>query len=163
MTHQIYSRQQLKDKKLDELKAIASQLSIIPKGDKRKLNSWLEAILQVQPQRVSVLKPLVEMSGDDCVVAGEIVATITSDDDLTQPWVVKINCVEVHRRATWALAYDYVRTHAKYGTLPNPQPVTLPAVGESYFISNFFLRCTQAGGEYAAVWDVFYNSLIMDF
>ena len=171
-----HTRKQLEPKKLSELKAIASQLSITPKGDKRIAANWVDAILSNQAQKVeqpAAPKPLVEMSGSDCIVGGEIVATITSDNDLTQPWLVLINGVEVHRAATWARAYDYVRTHVKYGTLPNPQteqvddylfhddprPVVLPVVGDSHFIGDRLLRCVEVGGEYAAVWEVIDNGV----
>lgn len=165
----VYTRTQLESKKLIDLKAIALQRSVTPSGDKRIATNWVEAILNAQPQsieRPATLKPLVEMNGDECVVGGEIVATITSDDDLTQPWVVKINGVEIHRRGTWALAYDYVRTHAKYGTLPSPQAdevvddylfhdePQLTSVGDSHFIGSNLLRCIEVRTEYVTVWDV---------
>jgi hypothetical protein len=178
MTNLLYTEQQLQSKKLADLKAIASQLNATA-TDKRSKESWVNAILSAQPQPITqqitqqaALKPLVEMSGDDCIVDGEIVATITSDDDLTQPWRVLINSIEVHRAATWARCYDYVRSHAKYGTLPNPQPelvddylfhndpqpVKLPAVGDSHFIGDRLLRCIKINEDYAAVWDVISNA-----
>jgi hypothetical protein len=167
----VYTRAQLEGKKLSELKAIALQLSTAPQGDKRITANWVDAILSAQPQPVesAAIKPLVEMSGNDCIADGEIIATITSDDQsLTQPWAVKINNIEVHRADTWARCYDYVRSHFKYGTLPSPQPeivddylfhddpqpVKLPAVGESYFVGDRLLRCIEIGADYAATWDV---------
>lgn len=183
--HPVYTRTELKSKKLNELKAIAALRGITPEGNKAHKQTWIEAIEKLQSNAIwrnayakteeqpATLKPLVEMNGDECIVDGAIVATITSDDDLTQPWVVKINSIEVHRAPTWARAYDYVRTHAKYGTLPNPQieqvndylfhddpqPVVLPVVGESHFIGSILLRCIQTNGEYAAVWDVINDGL----
>ncbi|MHC5830522.1 MAG: hypothetical protein ACYT04_84910, partial [Nostoc sp.] len=113
---------------LGEVKAIALQLTLTPEGDQRNKSVWINAIVEhqlTQVQKLSVngtqmreIRPLVEMNGEDCIVDGAIVAAITSDDDLTQPWVVKIGGVEVHRRNTWALAYDYVRHHSKHHTLP---------------------------------------------
>ncbi|MBN3951904.1 MAG: hypothetical protein HWQ38_37760 [Nostoc sp. NMS7] len=173
MAHPIYTRQQLEKLKLTEIKAIALQLALTPEGDRRNKDMWINTIIEhqsTQVQKLSVYgtqigapRPLVEMDGDDCIVDGEVVATITSDEDLTQPWVVKIGGVEVHRRNTWALAYDYVRHHSKHHTLPiaaptypafEPQPIALPKVGESHFVGDFLLRCIEVGGEYAAVWDV---------
>lgn len=192
MTNVLYTRAQLQSKKLSELKAIALQLNITPFGDKRIATNWVEAILTAQPQPVAMKEEvrrkeeggrilshpsslfplpsdlLVEMNGDDCIASGKIVASITSDEDLTQPWVVKINSIEVHRAATWARCYDYVRTHAKYGTLPNPQPelvndylfhedpqqALLSEVGDSHFIGLILLRCIEVGTDYATVWDV---------
>ncbi|MHC5779211.1 hypothetical protein [Nostoc sp.] len=185
MTHSIYTTQQLEKLKLSEIKAIALQLGLTPVGDRRRKNVWADAIIAHQSSQVEKLsvngtqmreiRPLVEMNGDDCIVdgamptaGGAIAATITSDDDLTQPWVVKIGGVEVHRANTWARCYDYVRTHVKYGTLPiqeqpsiEPQPIALPKVGESHFIGDRLLRCIEVGNDYAAVWDVISASLPM--
>ncbi|WP_229454537.1 hypothetical protein [Nostoc sp. CHAB 5715] len=37
-----------------------------------------------------------------------LIATITHDDDLTQPWVVMVNDAEVHRAATPMLCHRYI-------------------------------------------------------
>lgn len=52
MTHPNYSREQLQSKKLWELKAIASQLGVEAQ-DKRKLESWINAIVEAQPQLIA--------------------------------------------------------------------------------------------------------------
>ncbi|MEW6495323.1 MAG: hypothetical protein AB1589_22825 [Cyanobacteriota bacterium] len=163
MTNQVYTRPQLESKKLADLKAIASQLSATPAGDKRVAANWVEAILEAQPKSVKSPKPLLEVNGNDCTVNGEVIATITSDDDLTQPWIVKINNIEVHRAATWAKCHNFVRWHYKQGTLPSPQdvpqPTTLATVGDSHFIGSTLLRCVEVGGEYAVVWRVYGEGL----
>jgi hypothetical protein len=173
----LYTRSQLESKKLADLKAIAASRGITPDGNKACKQTWIDAIEKLQSNAIwrnayakteeveivaTCSEPalLVEMNGNDCIVDGAIAATITYDDDLTQPWVVKVSGVEVHRRNTWALAYDYVRTHVKYGSLPvatQPeieQPVTLPAVGDSHFVGDRLLRCIEVSTESAAIWDV---------
>ncbi|ACC81188.1 hypothetical protein [Nostoc punctiforme] len=174
MTQHLYTQQRLEGKTLQELKAIASQLGAAAQ-DKRLKQSWIEAILAKQPQPVVAPKPLVEMDGDTCLVEGKAIATITNDEELTQPWVVKIEGVEVHRNATWARCYDYVRWHYKQGTLPSPQPEQVddylfhedlpadnqPKVGDSHFIGNYLLRCIQVGGDYVAAWNVLDDGIPM--
>lgn len=112
--HPIYTRKQLESKKIDELKAIASQLGAVAK-DKRVKQSWIDAILEKQPQSVEV-KPQIQMNGDLAEVG-------------------------VGR-----------------------EPAQLPQVGDSHLVGNYFLRCAQVGqvgSEYAAVWDVSCDGVVM--
>ncbi|MHC5914283.1 MAG: hypothetical protein ACYTXE_25560 [Nostoc sp.] len=48
----------------------------------------------------------------------QLIATITHDDDLTQPWLVIVNDKEVHRTATLMLCHRYICLQYKRGTLP---------------------------------------------
>ena len=52
--------------------------------------------------------------------AGKTIAIITCDcgDFVTQPWVVMVGEVEVHRADTWAKCAHYIQWHNKQGTLP---------------------------------------------
>jgi hypothetical protein len=52
MTHALYTRQSLESLKLAELKAIASQIGVIP-TDRRSIESHIVAILERQPQPVA--------------------------------------------------------------------------------------------------------------
>jgi hypothetical protein len=54
---------------------------------------------------------------------GKLIARITydSDDLVTQPWLVIINGVEIHRASTWAKCYNYITWHYKEETLPMQQ------------------------------------------
>lgn len=63
-----------------------------------------------------------------------------NDDFATQPWVVTVNGIEIHRANTWAKCYHYVTWHFKQGTLPEQKqevavadckPIIVPV-----FISN---------------------------
>jgi hypothetical protein len=47
---------------------------------------------------------------------------IYNDEDfVTQPWMVIINGLEIHRASTWAICYNYITWHFKQGTLPQQQ------------------------------------------
>ena len=56
----------------------------------------------------------------EALAAGKTIATITHDceDFVTQPWVVMVGDVEVHRADTWAKCAHYIQWHYKLGTLP---------------------------------------------
>ena len=56
----------------------------------------------------------------EALANGETIATITSDggDFVTQPWIVMVAEVEVHRAETWAKCAHYIQWHYKQGTLP---------------------------------------------
>jgi hypothetical protein len=56
-------------------------------------------------------------------VGNKAIAYITYNDDdfVTQPWVVAINGVEIHRANTWAKCYHYITWHFRQGTLPDQQ------------------------------------------
>jgi hypothetical protein len=55
--------------------------------------------------------------------AGKLIASIGHDDDLTQPWLVLINGVEVFRHHTFKRCYSFITWHYKENTLPEPQAV----------------------------------------
>jgi hypothetical protein len=58
------------------------------------------------------------------IYAGEraLARIIYNDEDfITQPWMVIINGLEVHRANTWAICYNYITWHFKQGTLPQQQ------------------------------------------
>ena len=44
-----------------------------------------------------------------------------SDDFVTQPWLVEINGIEIHRANTWTKCYNYIAWHYKQETLPMQQ------------------------------------------
>ena len=59
-------------------------------------------------------------------LAGKTIATITHDceDFVTQPWVVMVGEVEVHRADTWAKCANYIQWHYQQGTLPKLRAVS---------------------------------------
>ncbi|WP_193200410.1 hypothetical protein [Nostoc sp. MG11] len=61
--------------------------------------------------------------------AGKLIASIGHDDDLTQPWLVMINGVEVFRDNTQKRCHSYIVWHYKENTLPEPEkPVVVKEV-----------------------------------
>ncbi|MFM6648984.1 MAG: hypothetical protein ACKPJO_11505 [Dolichospermum sp.] len=93
MSHPIYSRQQLLNRGLVKVKKIAADLGVIPAGDKRLIQSWVDAITQYQSTQVQETK---------------VEATIDCDTEcyegLTQPYVVLVDGVVVHRTTTYQQA-----------------------------------------------------------
>lgn len=156
----------LKNKKLSELKAIASTLGVVAE-DKRSKQSWIDAIAAVQPEKSEPIK--FDVDGDEVVVDGVAIASIVPDEHLTQPWVVAVGGAEIHRTATWAQAFNYVCWHYKQGSLPVPPeddylfhddpPANLPKVGDTHQVGSFMLRCVSVSGESAVVWDVLYGNV----
>ncbi|MBD6620718.1 hypothetical protein FNW02_34405 [Komarekiella sp. 'clone 1'] len=54
----------------------------------------------------------------------QLIATISYDHDLTQPWVVMVNGEEIHRANTFKRCHSYITWHYNRGTLPVQQPET---------------------------------------
>jgi thiosulfate reductase cytochrome b subunit len=76
------------------------------------------------------------------IYAGEraIARIIYNDEDfITQPWMVIINGLEVHRANTWAICYNYITWHFKQGTLPH-QKEAIGAVNSDTSVPR---RCSQ--------------------
>ncbi|NDJ26154.1 hypothetical protein GS682_32200 [Nostoc sp. B(2019)] len=48
----------------------------------------------------------------------QLIATISYDDDLTQPWIVMVNGEEIHRANTFKRCHSYIAWHHNRGTLP---------------------------------------------
>ncbi|MFM6277207.1 MAG: hypothetical protein ACKN9K_02670, partial [Dolichospermum sp.] len=76
------------------VKKIAADLGVIPAGDKRLIQSWVEAIIQYQAAQIQETKV--------------VTATIGFDSDcyegLTQPYVVLVDGAVVHRTTTYQQA-----------------------------------------------------------
>jgi hypothetical protein len=76
----------------------------------------------------SCVKPVeelrsVEISFEDHeFYAGQkLVASISHDDDLTQPWIVMVNGEEIHRANTFKRCHSYITWQYQRGTLPIQQ------------------------------------------
>ncbi|MHC5937090.1 hypothetical protein [Nostoc sp.] len=76
----------------------------------------------------------------------QLIATITHDDDLTQPWVVMVNDAEVHRAATPMLCHRYICWEYKRGTLPVQQEA-LGATTGNEVMCEIAAQCEQFGFE----------------
>ena len=76
----------------------------------------------------------------------QLIATITHDDDLTQPWVVMVNDAEVHRTATPMLCHRYIYWQYKRGTLPVQEEAPAPTTGNEV-MCEIAAQCEQFGFE----------------
>lgn len=122
MSHPIYSRQQLLNRGLLRVKKIAADHGILPTGDKRLIDVWVDAIIehqaaQVQKNEVATIEfdngieGLVEpytalIDGQETPLNG------WSHEGLTQPYMVLVNGEVVHRATTYQLAERYCKWHS---------------------------------------------------
>lgn len=99
MSHPIYSRQQLLNRGLVKVKKVAADMGVLPSGDKRLINNWVEAILAHQAKTVAKVEQksaVIEFDGD-------------SYEGLTQPYMVVSEGKTVHRAETYLQAERFVQ------------------------------------------------------
>ncbi|MFM8004572.1 MAG: hypothetical protein ACKO86_06420, partial [Dolichospermum sp.] len=101
MSHPIYSRQQLLNRGLVKVKKIAADLGVIPAGDKRLIQSWVEAIIQYQSTQVQETKVVTATIGFDAECY----------EGLTQPYIIVVDGQTVHRTVTYQMAVRYCKWH----------------------------------------------------
>lgn len=158
MTHPVYTESQLQNKKLEELKAIAPGLGAVAQ-DKRSKQSWIDAIVAKQPQKVK----------QEIKTCADCQNFKSHNDGTNKGW-----CCLFDRfaRESHTITQDCINSSEEVEQVddylfhddPQPveQPVDLPHIGDTYFIDNFLLRCVQlGGGEYATIWDVFDGNVQM--
>ncbi|MCG6138570.1 MAG: hypothetical protein MET45_28795 [Nostoc sp. LLA-1] len=144
MTHPTYTQQSLSRYNLPRLKRIAAELGVTPVGDKRAADTWINAIITHQttqlqkideqtkaqaeldqyitaqaiaPEQLTITE--ISFYDHEIYCGKELIASITYDNDLTQPWVVMVDGKEKFRANTWAICYRFIQWHHKDGTL-NP-------------------------------------------
>jgi hypothetical protein len=67
---------------------------------------------------IALVEPLVEK----CCRLRLIAKIVLTDEDFeTQPWVVIINNIEIHRANTWAKCFHFITWHFTQGTLPEQE------------------------------------------
>ncbi|MBW4458210.1 MAG: hypothetical protein KME55_39510 [Nostoc indistinguendum CM1-VF10] len=76
----------------------------------------------------------------------QLIATITHDDDLTQPWLVIVNDKEVHRAATLMLCHRFICQQYKRGTLPVQEETPVATTGNEV-MCEIAAQCEQFGFE----------------
>ncbi|MDZ8140788.1 MAG: hypothetical protein RM049_36780 [Nostoc sp. DedQUE04] len=146
MTHPTYTQQALCRYNLPHLKRIAAELGVTPIGDKRAVDTWVNAIITHQSTRLQKvdnqaaaqaeldsyiadqaqavapeLLTIVEISFDhhEYYADDKLVASISHDDNhLTQRWVVMVNDKELFRANTLMRCDRFICTHYKDGSLP---------------------------------------------
>ncbi|MDZ8135802.1 MAG: hypothetical protein RM049_10940 [Nostoc sp. DedQUE04] len=77
----------------------------------------------------------------------ELIASITHDDDLTQPWVVVVEGVEKFRANTWARCYRFITWHHQDTTLNEPAQTETPCTSENQIMAHIFNECQNYGFE----------------
>jgi hypothetical protein len=164
MTYPTYTQQALSRYNLPRLKRIAAERGVTPTGDKRAADTWVDAIIthqSTQLQKVdeqTTAQPVapeklttVEISFYDHEIyaLNELIATISHDDDLTQPWVVIVNGVEKFRANTWARCHRYIIWHHQDGTLNEPLPAQTEALCTTgnEVMAQIFNECEKYGYE----------------
>jgi hypothetical protein len=99
MSHPVYSRQQLLNRGMVKVKKVAADMGVLPSGDKRLINNWVEAILAHQAKTVAKVEQksaAIEFDGD-------------SYEGLTQPYMVVSEGKIVHRTETYLQAERFVQ------------------------------------------------------
>jgi hypothetical protein len=91
----------------------------------------------------------VEISFEDheFYAAGKLVARITHDDDLTQPWIVMVNGEENHRANTFKRCHSYITWHYQRGTLPIQEEETPAATTGNEIMVQIAEECEKYGFE----------------
>ncbi len=178
MTYPIYSQQQLQLKSIARLKQIYSEIACtVEVSDKRCKDSWISAIANFQASKIQKATPAapdeqttpqapkkltaVEISFYDHEIYAdkELIATITHDENLTQPWVVMTDGRERFRANTWARCHRYIEWHHLDGTLNKPissAHTEAPATTGNEIMAQIFNECEKYGFEILE--DRIYNS-----
>ncbi|RCJ29509.1 hypothetical protein A6769_35555 [Nostoc punctiforme NIES-2108] len=81
----------------------------------------------------------------------KLIASISHDDNLTQPWVVMVNGTEKFRANTWARCNRFIEWHHQDGTLNEPVPtqteVEETATTGNEVMAQIFNECQKYGFE----------------
>lgn len=137
MTHPVYERNQLAEQGIKALKQIAKDLGVVPSGNKVKIATWVDAIVEHQSSQVEKVEPQpeiiveevaqVEQPTDLEAVEVEVAtvdasedekpeAKIINDGDACSPWVLVSGESEVIRGGTYlqiAKKFSVVNTESQ--------------------------------------------------
>ncbi|MCC5619416.1 hypothetical protein LC605_31025 [Nostoc sp. CHAB 5836] len=159
MTHAIYTYQQLQHKSIARLKQIYSEIACtVEVADKRCKDSWITAIIAhqsthpeqfISPASIPLTPIEISFYDHEYYAGDKLIAAITYDNDLTQPWVVMVNNKEIHRAATVMLCHRYICSHYKDGTLPVQEQNATDTNGntENAIMCQIFNECQKYGFE----------------
>ncbi|MDZ7969962.1 MAG: hypothetical protein RM368_34335 [Nostoc sp. DedSLP03] len=76
-----------------------------------------------------------------------LIATISHDDDLTQPWVVLVQGKEKFRANTYGRCHRFIQWHHQDSTLNEPTQVETPPTTENLIMAHIFNECQNYGFE----------------
>lgn len=100
MSHPLYSSQQLLNRGMAKVKQVAADLGVLPTGDKRIIQNWVDAIVNHQAATIKKVE----------IVEAAIHFESESFEGLTQPYMVVVGGQTVERFNTYAWA----ETHCKW-------------------------------------------------
>ncbi|QFS52120.1 hypothetical protein [Nostoc sphaeroides] len=179
MTYITYSHQHLQLKSIARLKQIYSEIGCtVEVSDKRCKDAWITAIANYQTSKIQKIAPdeqalaqaeldhfiadqaqaiapellrIVEISFDhhEYYAGNQLVASISHDDDLTQPWVVMVEGKEKFRANTYARCHRFIQWHHQDSTLSEPLPIQTqtPPTTENRIMAHIFNECQNYGFE----------------
>ncbi|MDZ7970630.1 MAG: hypothetical protein RM368_37860 [Nostoc sp. DedSLP03] len=174
MSHPTYTQQALSRYTLPRLKRIATELGVTPTGDKRAADTWVNAIIThqstqlqkvdnqalaqaeldkyiadqaqtVAPETLRIVE--ISFSDHEYYAGNQLIASISHDDNLTQPWVVMVNDKEVFRANTLMRCDRFICTHYKDGSLPVQEKEATPPTTENQIMAHIFNECQNYGFE----------------
>ncbi|BDI20576.1 hypothetical protein ANSO36C_63780 (plasmid) [Nostoc cf. commune SO-36] len=94
---------------------------------------------------------IVEISFDhhEYYAGSQLIASISHDDNLTQPWVVMVESVEKFRANTWARCHRFIQWHHQDSTLNETAPTQpeTPCISENRIMAHIFNECQNYGFE----------------
>ncbi|MHC5915254.1 MAG: hypothetical protein ACYTXE_30650 [Nostoc sp.] len=94
---------------------------------------------------------IVEISFDhhEYYADDKLVASISHDDDLTQPWVVMVEGKEKFRANTYARCHRFIQWHHQDSTLNETAPTQTetPCTSENLIMAHIFNECEKYGFE----------------
>ena len=102
MAHPIYSRQQLLNRGMVKVKKVAADLGVLPTGDKRLIQNWIDAIIEhqaAQVQKIEIVEATIDFESE-------------SFEGSTQPYIVIVGGEVVHRATTYQQAERYCKWHS---------------------------------------------------
>src|SRR4028119_1690218 len=78
----MYALEQLQQKSLNELKEIGWQLNVLPEGDRRRRESWINAIVGVNPPLLQLLEtsPTEDVQAQESPLIETVEASPAADD-----------------------------------------------------------------------------------
>ena len=115
-----------------------------------KLDSYIADQAQaVAPESLTI----VEISFDhhEYYAGNQLIASISHDDNLTQPWVVMVNDKEVFRANTLMRCDRFICTHYKDGSLPVQEKEATPPTTENRIMAHIFNECQNYNNSQFAI------------
>ncbi len=148
MNYTTHTQQAIPTSSVDEQATAQAELNHHLKTQ-AELNHHLKTQAEaVAPEHLTTVE--ISFYDHEYYLGERLVAAITYDNDLTQPWIVMVNAKEKHRANTWAKCNSYITWHYKQGTLEAPLPTTQTeeiCTNSNEIMSQVFAECEKFGFE----------------